>query len=67
MKKEHLPQDDSSLKSANMTELVYVTDENGDYTTANSTGWNAKKLALDVSINLINERIETAKNQVAQA
>lgn len=66
MKKEQLPQDESSLKSANMTELVYVTNEDGDYTTANSIGWNAKKLALDESIDLINERIAIAKEKVAK-
>ncbi len=44
MKKQDLPQDESNLKSANMTEVLYVTDENDNYTTANSTGWDAKKL-----------------------
>ncbi len=49
MKKQDLPQDESNLKSANMTEVLYVTDENNNYTTANSTGWEAKKAALDES------------------
>lgn len=66
MKKQDLPQDESNLKSANMTEVLYVTDENDNYTTANSTGWEAKKAALDESMELIYERIEEAKNNVAQ-
>ncbi|MGH1520346.1 hypothetical protein [Chryseobacterium sp. JK1] len=66
MKKQDLPQDESNLKSANMTEVLYVTDENDNYTTANSTGWDAKKAALDESMELIYERIEEAKNHVAQ-
>jgi hypothetical protein len=66
MKKQDLPQDESNLKSANMTEVLYVTDENDNYTTANSTGWDAKKAALDESMELIYERIEEAKNDVAQ-
>ncbi|MBE4951244.1 hypothetical protein [Chryseobacterium culicis] len=65
MKKQDLPQDESNLKSANMTEVLYVTDENDNYTTANSTGWNAKKAALDESMELIYERIEEAKQNVA--
>ncbi|MDR6921714.1 hypothetical protein [Chryseobacterium sp. 2987] len=65
MKKQDLPQDESNLKSANMTEVLYVTDENDNYTTANSTGWDAKKAALDESMELIHERIEEAKQDVA--
>ena len=65
MKKQNLPQDESSLQAANMTELLYVTDENDNYTTANSIGWDAKKAALDESMELINERIEEAKQNVA--
>lgn len=67
MKKQDLPQDESNLKSANMTEVLYVTDENenDNYTTANSTGWDAKKAALDESMELINERIEEARQNVA--
>ncbi|MXS71409.1 hypothetical protein [Chryseobacterium binzhouense] len=65
MKKQDLPQDESNLKSANMTEVLYVTDENDNYTTANSIGWDAKKAALEESLSLINERIEEAKQKVA--
>ncbi|MBV8325821.1 hypothetical protein [Chryseobacterium sp.] len=65
MKKQDLPQDESNLKSANMTEVLYVTDENDNYTTANSTGWDAKKAALDESMELIHERIQDAKQNVA--
>nr|WP_315027258.1 hypothetical protein [uncultured Chryseobacterium sp.] len=65
MKKQDLPQDESNLKSANMTEVLYVTDENDNYMTANSTGWDAKRAALDESMELIYERIEEAKQDVA--
>ncbi|REC45573.1 hypothetical protein [Chryseobacterium sp. 5_R23647] len=65
MKKQDLPQDESNLQSANMTEVLYVTDENDNYTTANSIGWDAKKAALEESMELINERIEEAKQSVA--
>ncbi|KUJ52053.1 hypothetical protein [Chryseobacterium sp. JAH] len=65
MKKQDIPQDESNLQSANMTEMLYVTDENNNYTTAQSIGWEAKKAALDESMALINERIEEAKQNVA--
>ncbi|WP_315054271.1 hypothetical protein [Chryseobacterium indoltheticum] len=65
MKKQDIPQDESNLQSANMTEMLYVTDENNNYTTAQSIGWEAKKAALDESMELINERIEEAKQSVA--
>lgn len=65
MKKQDLPQDESNLKSANMTEVLYVTDENDNYTTANSIGWDAKKAALEESMELIHERIEEARKNVA--
>jgi hypothetical protein len=65
MKKQDIPQDESSMQSANMTEMLYVTDENNNYTTAQSIGWEAKKAALDESMALINERIEEARENVA--
>ncbi|GGG47700.1 hypothetical protein [Epilithonimonas arachidiradicis] len=65
MKKQDIPQDESNLQSANMTEVLYVTDENNNYTTAQSIGWEAKKAALDESMELIYERIAEAKQNVA--
>jgi len=65
VKKQDIPQDESNLQSANMTEMLYVTDENNNYTTAQSIGWEAKKAALDESMELINERIEEARQNVA--
>jgi hypothetical protein len=64
MKKEEVPQDKGNLSKSNMKELVYATDEKGDYTTALSSGWEPKSIALSNSIAEINERIEEAKNQV---
>lgn len=64
MKKEEVPQDTSNLSKNNMKELCYATDENGNYTTALSVGWEPKTIALENSIQAINERIEKAKNDV---
>lgn len=64
MKKEEVPQDKGNLSNNNMKELCYATDENGNYITALSTGWEPKTIALDNSIQDINERIEQAKKEV---
>jgi len=64
MKKSEVPQDKSNLESANFKELCYAVDENGEYTTAHTTGWDPKTIALDNAIAEINERIEDAKSRV---
>ncbi|MGK4568438.1 hypothetical protein [Flavobacterium sp. 3HN19-14] len=64
MKKESVPQDKGNLSKSNMKELVYATDDNGNYTTALSTGWEPKTIALSNSIEEINERISEAKENV---
>ena len=64
MEKEKVPQDKGNLIQNNLKELVYATDENGNYTTALSTGWEPKTIALSNSIDEINERIADAKEQV---
>lgn len=64
MKKEEIPQDESNLSKSNVKELCYATDENGNYTTGLSTGWEPKTIALENSINAINERIEEAKQNI---
>lgn len=64
MKKKEVPQDKSNLETANFRELCYAVDENGEYTTENSSGWEPKTVALNNAIVEINERIEDSKNRV---
>ena len=64
MKKEDLPQDESALNSMGR-ELCYVKDENGNYVTSLSTGWEVKKEALDNAWSDIDERVKEAKLAVA--
>ncbi|MFS4466575.1 hypothetical protein [Maribacter sp. 2210JD10-5] len=64
MKKEEVPQDKSNLTDANLREMVYAVDENGEYTTALSSGWDPKTIALDNAIKDIEERTEEAKRKV---
>ncbi|MBK8601143.1 MAG: hypothetical protein IPN80_11875 [Flavobacterium sp.] len=64
MRKEEVPQDQSNLSKSNIKELVYATDENGNYTTTLSSGWEPKTIALSNSLDEINERIAIAKLQL---
>ena len=64
MEKENVPQHDGNLSKKNLKELVYATDEKGNYTTTLSTGWEPKTIALTNSIDEISERISIAKKQV---
>jgi len=64
MEKDKVPQDQSNLTKNNVKELLYATDENGNYTTTLSTGWEPKTIALSNSIDEINERIADARQQV---
>lgn len=64
MRKDEVPQDQGNLSKSNLKELIYATDEKGNYTTALSSGWEPKSIALSNSIEEINERIAIAKEQV---
>ncbi len=64
MKKEEIPQDRSNLETAKFKELCYAVDDEGQYVTAQSTGWDPKTIALDNAIKDIYERVEIARQKV---
>lgn len=59
MKKNNIPQDNGSIN-----DLYYAVDEEGNYITATSTGWDPKKIALDNAVQEINERTAEARVRV---
>ncbi len=63
MKKSEVPQDSSSISAMNQKELCYAVDENGNYTTQLSTGWEPKTIALDNAMQDIRERAEEARQR----
>ncbi|MBL7933623.1 MAG: hypothetical protein JNL60_17100 [Bacteroidia bacterium] len=63
MKKEEIPQDKSALDNVTK-ELCYAVDNNGNYTTGLSTGWEVKASALDAAWKDIDKRIEQIKQQI---
>lgn len=65
MKKDEIPQDPGALGKI-AKELSYVVDENGNYITGHSTGWEIKMKALDVAWEDVEKRIAHAKQKVLQ-
>ncbi len=61
MKKSEVPQDPGALTQKNMKEILYAVDETGHYTQALSTGWETKTIALDESMDVIEERVAEAR------
>lgn len=65
MKAKEVPQDKSHLASASR-ELYYAVNEEGEYTTALSTGWHVKTIALDNALQVIEERVDSARRRVLE-
>lgn len=65
MKAKEVPQDKSHLASASR-ELYYAVNEEGEYTTALSTGWDVKTIALDNALQDIEERVDNARRRVIE-
>ena len=63
MKKDEIPQDNGALNKLTK-EVCYAVDENGNYTTELSTGWEVKKEALNLAWGDIDQRIHDAKQKV---
>lgn len=64
MKKDEVPQDEGNLSKNNVRELLYATDDQGNYTTALSKGWEPKSIALSNAMADITERMESAKAEI---
>jgi len=62
MKKTEVPQDPSSLKNFTK-EVCYAVDEQGNYVTNLSTGWEVKATALGITWDDIHKRAAQAKEQ----
>lgn len=64
MKKSEVPQDNGRVFEKGSRELYYAVDENGEYTTELSTGWDAKTVVQDHTMEELQERINQAKRDV---
>lgn len=67
MKKSEVPQDSGRIVQKGSRELYYAVDENGEYTTALSTGWEAKNIVQDHTMQVLQFEIDEAKANVKAA
>jgi len=63
MKKDEIPQDNGYLGKI-AREVTYAIDEDGNYVTAQSTGWSVKEDANDVAWESFERQINEAKQKV---
>lgn len=64
MKKSEVPQDNGRVVQKGSREMYYAVDENGEYTTALSTGWDAKNIVQDHTMEVLQQEIDQAKEDV---
>lgn len=64
MKKNEVPQDDSPLKRKNINEMVYAVDDDGKFVSVQSTGWEAKTVVQYENLEVLDQRIQQALNDV---
>lgn len=64
MEKQNIPQDDWGLSDGVSRELCYAIDENGNYTTGLSPGWEPKNVVLIEAWREIYEKLVFIASQV---
>ena len=64
MKAKEVPQDDENLLEGKFKDPIYTLDENGNYTTSYSVGWDVKNTVLKNAWGVINEKMEQARQEV---
>ena len=64
MKAKEVPQDDENILEGKFKDPIYTLDENGNYTTSYSVGWDVKNAVLKNAWGVINEKMEQARRDV---
>ncbi|MFA5418651.1 MAG: hypothetical protein WC341_09350 [Bacteroidales bacterium] len=64
MKAKDVPQDDANMLQGKLREPIYSLDENGNYTTVQSVGWNPKNEVMKEAWDQVNEKVEHARSRV---
>lgn len=64
MKKTEVPQDNGRIVQKGSREMYYAVDEDGKYTTALSTGWEAKNIVQDHTMQVLQAEIDQARSDV---
>ncbi|MDR2148583.1 MAG: helix-turn-helix transcriptional regulator [Tannerella sp.] len=64
MKVEEVPQDSKFLKNTVIRDVAYAVDNEGNYTSVISEGWEVKNDALDVTWDAIGEKCAEIREKV---
>jgi hypothetical protein len=64
LKAKDVPQDDANMLQGKLREPIYSLDENGNYTTVQSVGWNPKNEVMKEAWDQVNEKVEHARSRV---
>lgn len=64
MKKNEVPQDNEGLHEGKFRDLCYAVDEEGNYVTVHSTGWEPKNEAMKQAWEEIHIKVEEARQMV---
>ena len=64
MKKKDVPQDDENLFEGKFKVVKYAIDDDGNYGTVGSVGWEPENTVLNQAWEEINKKVEAAKQKV---
>ncbi len=64
MKKNEVPQDDANMLEGKLKEPCYAVDDEGNYTTVKSVGWEPKNIIMQQAWDAVNEKIEEIRQRV---
>lgn len=64
MKNKEVPQDDANMMQGKWKDPIYTLDDDGNYTTSYSLGWEVKNAVMQQAWDNINEKIEETKRKV---
>ena len=64
MKAKEVPQDDENVLEGKFKDPIYTLDEDGNYTTSYSVGWDVKNTIINNAWGVINEKMEEARQKV---
>lgn len=64
MKKDEVPQDDENLFEGKFKVVKYAVDDDGNYGTVGSVGWEPENTVLNQAWDEINQKVEEVKKKV---
>jgi hypothetical protein len=66
MKSKEVPQDDAGMMRGKWKDPIYTVNEEGEYITSYSLGWDAKNTVMQQAWDNINEKVEKVRERVVQ-